>query len=246
MAPLTTVVSVWWRPTPKVYDCRISLLTFLEDRKLLEAFRVTDDVAHAMIADTAELSLTPRSISIGMSDGLIDSGVLGPIFEQVIEALHPRVTRVYGQFQHLIGLAESSNYDQARSRALKGIFDHLADDLSLVDGAILIDGSLGDPEATFVAEFGVVDKGEAAQRLPHTGGRIFSADEPEFSHIEWEDQALPEIGLYVDSRWHDHEEIPADINAEWLVKQAQRYRERANRLSSILFERTVFGQSQPR
>jgi len=247
ITPQTTIVTVRWRPTPKVYDFRISLLTFLEERKLLQAFQVKDDISRAMISDTAEIALTPRGISIGMHSGIIESGILLPIFDQLLQTLRPRVTRINAQFQHLVNLTGFESYDQARSVALAGVFGSLAEDLSLIDSAVLVDGALGTPEATFKAEFGVVEKAEAAERLRHAGDdRISSADEPNFSHIEWEDRELPEIGLYIDSRWHDHQEIPSELNEEWFIERVELYKTRANKLAAMLFERTVFGQPQPR
>lgn len=237
VTPWTSTITVRWRPTPKIYDCRISLLTLLEDQKRLQAFKVDDDTTHAFVSDEAELTLTPRSISLAFSNGFPDGVIPISILDQVLEMLKPRVTRYYGHFQYLIGLDGFSDYGQARAIVASKIFGFLGKDISLLDTAILLDGELDGSDPTFTAEFGIVDKAEAAERLSNTSGRVAAADEPDFSHIFWEEErSLPEIALYVSSRWHDHEEIPADLTGHWLFDRFERYRIDAGRLATKLYD----------
>src|ERR1035438_2449325 len=142
VTPLTTTITVRWRPTPRVYDARLSLLTAFEDQKRLRAFSVDGDMVHALVADDAELAMTPQSISIAFSSGVPEGAVLVPILDQTLEMLKPRITRYYGRFQHLIGLESFSSYDRARSAVASKLFGALSKDLSLTDSAVLIDGSL--------------------------------------------------------------------------------------------------------
>lgn len=242
IAPRTTTITVRWRPTPKVYNFNIALLASLEDQKRLRAFKVGDDTTHGLVSDDIELAITPRSISVAYSDGFPEDSALVSIFSETLEVLKPRVTQFHAGFQHLVEMVGFTSYDQARSTGASRIFGALTDDLSLTDSATLIDGSLRNSSSTFTAEFGIVDKTEAAERLSHMKSRSGGDDEPDFSHVSWEDQSLPDIALYVDSHWHDHEEVPVDLTGRWLFDRLRKLRVDSDGLAEKLFNRVAQGE----
>lgn len=242
LTPWTTTASIRWRPTPKAYDCRTSLLTTLEDQKRLRAFHIQDTTAHAILDGDIELMVGIDQFSVAFADSFPERASLLSILDLVIESVKPRVSLYSARFQHLSEIAGESDYASARQAAIERIFGSLALDLRITDTAILIDGSSLVESAVYQAEFGIVRKAEATARLTQGMSRLGFENEPDFSHIDWSKKDIPDVALYVDSRWHQHQAAPLSITGEWLYSRLEEYRAEADQLTERLLRQNSSSQ----
>jgi hypothetical protein len=234
-SPWTATVTVRWRPTPRAYDARTSLLLSLEEQKRLRAFQLRDDVAHAMLDDDVELAMGISYLSVAFANGVLEGAVLPVLFDSVLDAMKPRISTLNARFQYLCLLPEVSDFEQARKSAAEAVLHSLAAPLKITDFSILMDGVSTD-KTEYVAEFGIVNKSEAAARLTQVMGRLNYPDEPDFSHIKWTDRNLPETALYVDSYWKNSEALPS-TTSKGLYSRVTNYNKDADDLVRVLLER---------
>ncbi|MGW2397521.1 hypothetical protein ACWCYY_13310 [Kitasatospora sp. NPDC001664] len=237
-APRTATLMVRWRPTAQVYEGRSRLLVALEKQGKLRAFKTEDDITRAIIQDEIEILLSPRHLAISDASGLEDPTSASFILESLSSVIDVRPNFFGSRFQHLIPLGDESAYDEARKSFCLAVFGDLADRFGISDTSTLIDGSTDSGRNIFQAEFGIVNRDEAAERLALEVGRLRTVEEPDFSHIDWGERGLPGVALYVSSNWHRHGERPDSIDAASLVEAAQQYREEAGNFARALFDKT--------
>ncbi|MEV5462188.1 hypothetical protein AB0L17_28450 [Streptomyces cellulosae] len=237
-APRTMTLNVRWRPTPRVYDGRNRLLLLLESQKRLRAFKIDDEIVRAVVAKDVEILLSPAHISIADSTGSGDSETFSSVLEAAKEAIGFRATFVSASFQHIVPFGEDVEYREARLGSAKSLFGGpLVGGFTLTDTATLLDGETEASGTLFKAEFGVVDRDEAVERLTKTFGRLRNSEEPDFSQVEFGEQDLPDVALYVDSNWHRHAKIPLNVDSEWFVDIGREYSREAGGLVRGIFER---------
>lgn len=232
--PWTATVTLHWRPTPRAYEARTSLLSSLEDQKRLRAFHVQDEVGHALLEDDAELGIGVTYFSVAFANDLPEGAGLPSLIDSVLDVVKPRISSVTARFQHLCPLPAASDFETAKANAARATLGALTSSLNITDTAILFDG-LADAGVSYQAEFGIVNESEAATRLTQTMGRIESREEPTFTHVEWVKRGLPSIGLYVESRWRNTSAL-SSTTTEALYTQAKICREEANKLVDVLLE----------
>ncbi|MEV7340503.1 hypothetical protein [Streptomyces sp. NPDC093544] len=237
-APWTMILDVRWRPTPRVYDGRTRLLLLLESQKRLRAFKIDDEIVRAVVGKDVEILLSPTHISIADSTGSGDSEAFNAVLDAAKEAVDFRATSVSASFQHLVPFALRGDYEESRISAAKGLFGRsLVDGFTVTDTATLVDGKTEESGSLFKAEFGIVDREEALERLSKKFGRLRSSEQPDFSHVKFDEREISDAALYVDSTWHRHSKIPQNAGSEWFVNLGREYSQEAGRLVSGVFRR---------
>lgn len=236
VTPRTAAITLHWRPTPRVYDARAALLTLLEEQKRLRAFRVQDEDARALIDDDLEVVIAVRHFSVASAAGFPEGAVIKSLFDSVLDIVKPRISSVTARFQHLCTLPAASGFTQAKIDVARAVLGPLAPELNLADFAILCDGTRSEKFASYRAEFGVVDTPEAVHRLTQSIGQLNSDDEPDFSHIAWDEKNLPEVALYIDSRWRNEQAL-SSTSSDALYLCAKSYAEGSNEVVQALLER---------
>ncbi|WP_162602881.1 hypothetical protein [Streptomyces sp. CS090A] len=235
-APWTMVLNIGWRPTPRVYEGRNRLLLLLESQKRLRAFKTEDEVVRAMVSRDFEIMLSPAHIAIADASGTGESEILSAILDAARECVNFKATSVTATFQHLIPIGSGASYEAVRSTSGERLFGSLAKKYPFTDAAILVDGKSLNRGTLFRAEFGIVDREESLGRLTQTFGRIRNGEEPDFSHVNFSERQVPDVGLYVVSNWHRHEKIPVNTDSQWFVNLAQQLRAEAGGLAEETYK----------
>jgi hypothetical protein len=215
-----TIVTLRWRPTPSVFDGRISLLKALEEQKRLRAFNVGSDNARAVIEDGIELLIRPNNMSIAYPNNSGQVNRIAPLLDVIFEAFNPRVTGISAKFRHLLPWAYAGDYDNARRVAAGRQLGALADKFGVTDMAVLFEGLLPNKALSYMAEYGIVDRAEAITRVTSNIGRLQSSEDADLGGVNWTGKIgkVSEISLYVESIWSFTGKIPSQVTMDWCME----------------------------
>jgi hypothetical protein len=238
-SPWSQSFELRWRPCLDFYEHRVALLQSLKDRKLLRQFRVGDNQVSARLGGSRTLEISVEGMS------LLDA--LGPIQDEeglrllmdVVNTLHPSVTRATSWCSHLLSIDWELDYEAACRRASSAVFGQLAEDASFTDFAILVDGLRDDLQ--FQAEFGVVSADEAPMRIARIIGNRIGGPEGHFVDAMF-GRPYPSLGLFMDSQWTTLEGVPSwEDLPYWVVELGRRSENSATEVLTHVYRRVHRG-----
>lgn len=187
-----------WRPELGFYDLRTSMLRGVEERGLLQAFRLDDESVNAQLTDWRWLSITPSGITVDVLDETSEMSETWAVIEEALApfgGLHYTHARV--SYQHVLELPLS--FADAIALGYQHLFHDLGtDDVTLGDWALLTDVFVaGPPASAGMIEFGVVRPHEMPDRLGRLIGR--PPGMPHIGQRPWEEVFFKDVSLFADS-----------------------------------------------
>ncbi|MDD1677760.1 MAG: hypothetical protein LUO93_01065 [Methanomicrobiales archaeon] len=212
------------------HERRFEALRAFEDEGLIRQLRVTDDHLSVRLGDASHLLILGADrLEIGMFDPKGDAQRIELGVRRAWEVFHPtRLSNPRMSFQWLIPVGLS--YDEARLAALGPIFGQLGV-VKAEDWSATLLGELGDPPATFFAEFGIVEAAEAPRRLARETG-YFRGQSRETPPSLWPIDTLPPVAFFLDIGLSSAEALEPD--PEEVIKLWQRTQGNAGELVSFL------------
>lgn len=232
--PMTSRANLRWRPTLEVYDGRLPLLRAVDEAKRLRGFRMEAEECSALVGKSSEMFVRPSGMTLQESRGGLDRELTQFLFEQCVDKFQPQIRGLDLDLQFLLPLPGRS-YSDRKVSAARGAFGEIAEDLEVNDFAMLFDGVREGGKLIFQAEFGIVSQSEAPARLTQALGRIGTGrEEDAFEESTWSPGDLPEVALYVESKWHAHERTPRSHQVEWLLRLLEGYEAHGRELSTLL------------
>jgi hypothetical protein len=231
VTPWTQQFALSWPVTLRFFERRFAIAKTLEERRMMRGLRVSESQISLLLGD-------PNHRLTYSADGL-EVAVLQPgaEFERVIaaatlviESLEPaRIVRPTALFQWLAPLA--AEYDIARRRFAESVLPAQPGTV-FKDMAVLVDGSVAEPEMTFQMEFGIVDRAEVPSRLGRSVGRVDTGERR--PPTLWPLESLPEVAFFCDSTWDIDQ--PVGSSSEQVIALWNSIREAASRVVGNLVD----------
>jgi hypothetical protein len=196
----------------------VKILEALEDLKRLRAFNVDTNNASGITRNEIEFLITPSYISMACLGYIHENSDFTVLLDAVAEILKPRVTAVLSRFDHVLAWEFAGSYEEAFTVAAKRLLKVPdTETFTFGDMAVLVDGSVPSSTFEFQTEYGVVNSKEARERLTRPMGRMALRDERGLGGEIWTEKIgqLPEIALYIESRWIEKKKIPQQFQSDW-------------------------------
>ena len=198
-SPITQSIRLRWRPELRFYERRIEILRMLQDRSLLEAFRVDAGSIDAELPGYRWISMRESGLTLNLLTETMDTNQAWTIVESLIGEIGPlRYTHARASYQHLAELP--FDFEEAQTRADDRLYQRLStDEIALTDWALLADLSAkGPPASKGQIELGIVRRGEVVDRLTRGAGRRA----PGMEHLgsrNWQPDEFKAVSLFADS-----------------------------------------------
>lgn len=196
--PVTQSIRLRWRPELRFYEERISILRKLEERGVLQAFRVSEESVDAALPDWRWLSVFASGITLNVLTDTDDTSEGQDIIKAVIGQIAPlQFSRARVSYHHVQELPLS--FDEAVARGRKRLYGGVGtEDVVPSDWALLLDlDVVGPPSSKGQVELGVVRSSELPLRLSRLAGRA-----PGMQHLEqreWKPTEFKDVSLFADS-----------------------------------------------
>jgi hypothetical protein len=197
----TEVVSVHWRPTLDFFDRKVEFLRAMEKLNALDSFGVHEDIVTAGLTVGSRAHLTPGFMQLYCYDGQQYQLLLAAL-EAAVQIINPHISHIAVSQQYLFPLED--DYDIARIKTAGSFFGNATDAHSIIDFALLFDGRVPGLDAKYQAEVGVIESGDAGDRLRRDIGRM---GDGENQHVAEEIDSLlerkmaPPVSFFVDIRY---------------------------------------------
>lgn len=197
-SPTTQTIRLRWLPVLRFYEERIPILRGLEERDLLNAFRVSDETVEAELPGWRWLSVAQSGITLDVLTETADALESWSFIDEVVKLIGPlRFTHARISYQHVLALPFP--FEEAVGLARERLYRGLGTpEVEVGDWALLADLSAsGPPASAGQAEIGVIHRREVDMRLKRSGGRG-----PGMQHLSnrtWDSDDFKEASLFADS-----------------------------------------------
>ncbi len=220
-APWTQTIKLSWRPELRFYEERIGILRELQDRGLLQAFRVGDNHVDARLQNPRyQLSVRESGLTMHLLAPDAEPDEAWNVLAPALDLIRPsRPREMATTYAHVAALDQS--FDEAVARGYSGLFGSLdAGGARFDDWALLADVYLDSISANGLIEFGIVRTHEIEARLTRRAGRTTSGDPyPPISPTVMQGLKIPKVALFSDSTFRR----PADQHGNDFATRAREF-----------------------